>query len=72
MPCVAGQTNPSYYNVMGVLRKLISILTSRCPQCRFRYGARVTHQRKGVLHFFFIRLFHCNSCNIRFHAICIR
>lgn len=55
-----------------MLRKVMSLLTHRCPKCRFREGARVKQRRERFLNFFLVHLFHCNSCNIDFHAISLR
>jgi len=53
-------------------RKLVSFLTTRCPRCQFRYGARVAHRNRGrFLRLLFIDLFECHACNIRFHALCL-
>ena len=52
-----------------MLRKLVSLLTTRCPICQFRYGARVSRAHNRFLHLFFIYLFECHSCNRRFRAV---
>lgn len=50
-------------------RKLISILTTRCPICQVRYGKR-TLRRSNDRWFclFFLYPFECSSCNHRFRA----
>lgn len=52
-----------------MLRKPISFFTTKCPICRFRYGARVAHRQENLfLKLLFVRLFECHACNRRFHA----
>ena len=50
-------------------RKLISILTTRCPICRVRYGRRTLRRSNDRwLSVLFLYPFECSSCNHRFHA----
>lgn len=50
-------------------RKLISILTTRCPICRVRYGRRTLRRSNDRwLGWFFLYPFECSSCNHRFRA----
>lgn len=50
-------------------RKLISILTTRCPICRVRYGKRIGRRSTDRwLGWFYLYPFECASCNYRFHA----
>lgn len=52
-----------------MLEKLSSLLTTRCPICRYRYGMRAQRlSRDRLLSMFFVYPFECRSCNSRFHS----
>jgi hypothetical protein len=57
-----------------MINRLQSFFTTHCPICRYRTGVRVTAYRKGdrFLGHFFIHLFECHSCNIKFHAFSLK
>gem|GEM_PF-2620889 len=53
-----------------MLAKVISILTTRCPRCRFRYGKLAGQDSLNrFFSLFFVHPFQCPSCNNRFLAL---
>jgi len=54
-----------------MINRLRSFFTARCPMCRYRTGTYIIARRMGdrFLSRFFIYLFECHSCNLKFHAL---